>query len=229
MGAAMTYNRETEQFRTFGRTKGRALTPTQKDMMDRIYPKVVWDSEKDGAKDRPRPLWLEVGFGGGEHLAHQAKTNPDVEILGAEPFLNGVAKAVKHIDDNDLENVRLYQGDVRTVLNDLNENSLDRAFVLFPDPWTKTRHHKRRLINEEFLGSLHRALKPGAELRFASDIIHYVDWTLTRVHKMGGFDWPVRRVSDWRVPPHDWCPTRYEAKAKREGRECHYFRFVKRK
>ncbi len=228
MGATMTYNRETEQFRTFGRTKGRALTPTQQEVMDRIYPEVRWESAKDGAKPRDRPLWLEVGFGAGEHLAHQGRQNPDVDILGAEPFLNGVAKAVYHIDENNLSNIRLYQGDVRTVLNDLPDNSLDRVFVLFPDPWTKTRHHKRRLINEDFLSEIHRVLKPGAEFRFASDIIHYVDWTLTRLYKMGGFDWPAKSIEDWRVPPHDWCPTRYEAKAKREGRECHYFRFVKR-
>lgn len=228
MAAAMTYNRETEQYRTFGRTKGRSLTSTQQEVMDRVYPKVRWECGEEKTRDKSRPLWLEVGFGAGEHMAHQAQLNPDVDILGAEPFLNGVAKAVYHIDENNLSNIHLFQGDVRRVLSEMEADTLDRVFVLFPDPWTKTRHHKRRLISEEFLTEIHRVLKPGAEFRFASDIIHYVDWTLTRVYKMGGFDWPVHTVSDWRVPPHDWCPTRYEAKAKREGRECHYFRFVKK-
>lgn len=220
------YFRDKDRFRTFGRAKGRPLSPTQVDMMAESYPALEWDVP-EGYKSVNQPLWLEIGFGGAEHFLHQAKLNPDTHILGAEPFLNGVAKAVRGIIDLNLENVSLHHGDVRDVLAALPDESLDRIFILFPDPWRKTRHYKRRLINEAFLEEIYRVLKPGHELRFASDIIHYVDWTITRIHHHGGFNWPIDRQADWREPPQDWCPTRYEAKAKREGRECHYFRFIK--
>lgn len=220
------YFRDKDRFRTFGRAKGRPLSPAQESMMETRFPSLKWNVGA-GHTDLAKPLWLEIGFGGAEHLLHQAKLNPDTHILGAEPFLNGVAKAVRGTLDFDLKNISLHHGDVRDVLSALPDASLDRVFILFPDPWRKTRHYKRRLINEAFLDEIYRVLKPGRELRFASDIIHYVDWTITRVHRHGGFDWPAQRQSDWRQPPEDWCPTRYEAKAKREGRECHYFRFVK--
>ena len=196
-------------------------------MMEAHFPPLIWDTAK-GADNIDKPLWLEIGFGGAEHLLHQARNNPENHILGAEPFLNGVVKAVQGCVENELPNVSLHHGDVRDVLKALPDASLDKVFVLFPDPWRKTRHHKRRLINPEFLDDIHRVLKPGHEFRFASDIIHYVDWTITRIHKHGGFDWPANAVQDWRTPPDDWCPTRYEAKAKREGRECHYFTFIRR-
>lgn len=220
------YFRDKDRFRTFGRAKGRPLSPAQAAMMEESFPPLIWDI-KAGYESAPKPLWLEIGFGGAEHFLHQAKLNPDTHILGAEPFLNGVAKAVRGIIDLELENTSLHHGDVRDVLAALPDESLDRVFILFPDPWRKTRHYKRRLINEAFIEEIYRVLKPGHELRFASDIIHYVDWTLTRLQHHGGFDWPVESQTDWRQPPADWCPTRYEAKAKREGRECHYFRFLK--
>ncbi len=220
------YYRDKDRFRTFGRAKGRKLSPTQSALMDEHFTRLSWNVENGHSSTR-KPLWLEIGFGGAEHLLHQAKNNPDIHILGAEPFLNGVVKAVQGAVHAKLSNISLHHGDVRDVLAALPDNSLDRVFVLFPDPWRKSRHHKRRLINEAFLDDIYRVLKPGCEFRFASDIIHYVDWTITRVHKHGGFDWPANDINDWRTPPHDWCNTRYEAKAKREGRECHYFRFVK--
>lgn len=220
------YFRDKDRFRTFGRAKGRKLSPTQSALMDEHFPRLQWDI-KTKPQDLKKPLWLEIGFGGAEHLLHQAKNNPAIQILGAEPFLNGVVKAVQGVVKEDLTNVSLHHGDVRDVLAALPDHCLDRIFVLFPDPWRKSRHHKRRLINEAFLDEIYRVLKPGHEFRFASDIIHYVDWTITRVHKHGGFTWAANDISDWRIPPTDWCNTRYEAKAKREGRECHYFTFVK--
>ena len=218
--------RDKDRFRTFGRAKGRKLSPTQSALMDEYFPRLKWDITTR-PKSVGKPLWLEIGFGGAEHLLHQAKTNPDIQILGAEPFLNGVVKAVQGAVKAELANVSLHHGDVRDVLAALPDECLERVFVLFPDPWRKSRHHKRRLINENFLDEIYRVLKHGHEFRFASDIIHYVDWTITRVHKHGGFDWPANDMSDWRQPPSDWCNTRYEAKAKREGRECHYFTFIK--
>lgn len=221
------YYRDKDRFRTFGRAKGRKLSPTQADLMDKHFPRLTWELS-NGAEDIETPLWLEVGFGGAEHLLHQARLNPDVTLIGAEPFLNGVVKAVQGIVNQDLNNIRLHHGDVRDLLAALPDECLERVFVLFPDPWRKTRHHKRRLINQDFLAQIYRVLKPGCQFRFASDIIHYVDWTLTRIHHHGGFEWPARQKDDWRMPPPDWCHTRYEAKAKREGRECHYFTFIKK-
>jgi tRNA (guanine-N7-)-methyltransferase len=224
--------RDRDRFRTFGRAKGRPLSPAQTVMMEESFPSLRWDVE-NGIEVLHNltpitPIRLEIGFGGAEHLLHQARNNPDVHFLGAEPFLNGVVKAVQGCVDEGLLNISLHHGDVRDVLKALPDACLDKVFVLFPDPWRKTRHHKRRLINPEFLGDIHRVLKPGHEFRFASDIIHYVDWTITRTHRHGGFAWPANNMGDWRTPPQDWCPTRYEAKAKREGRECHYFTFIRR-
>ena len=171
--------------------------------------------------------WLEIGFGGSEHLIWQAQHNPDVAVLGAEPFLNGAAKAVAGVDEYGLSNVRVHQGDGREIMDRLPNGSLECLFVLFPDPWPKARHNKRRIITPEFLEDVHRLLGDGGRFRFASDIINYVDWTLTRVRAHGGFTFPAKKLEDWRTRPDDWPGTRYEAKAIREGRPCHYFEFIK--
>jgi len=220
----MSFDREQNKFRTFGRAKGRPLTPTVQAIWDEHFPQLTWDV------DAPLPdgqLWLEIGFGGSEHLIWQAEHNPDIHLIGAEPFLNGVAKAVRGAAEGDLKNLSLHHGDVRDVLSALPDESLDRIFVLFPDPWPKSRHHKRRLLRTAFIAELHRVLKPGGQLRFGSDIIHYVDWTLTRLKKHGGFEFTPETQADWRIRPDDWPPTRYEAKAIREGRICHYFIFTR--
>jgi tRNA (guanine-N7-)-methyltransferase len=172
----------------------------------------------DGPVD-PRALkpdaaeaWLEIGFGGGEHMAAQAQRRPDILLLGAEPFLNGVASALRHIDQQGLSNVRLRQGDARQLLADLPDASLDRVFILFPDPWPKTRHHKRRLIQPESLDALARVLKPGGRLRFATDWADYAAWTLERMAIHARFGWLADCAADWRVPPEDHVSTRYELK-----------------
>jgi len=156
--------------------------------------------------------WLEIGFGGGEHMAAQAARRPDVLILGAEPFHNGVASAVRHVDEQGLANVRIEDGDARALMARLPDASLARIFVLFPDPWPKARHHKRRLIQAETLAEFARLLAPGGRLRFASDWADYVDWTLERVLASGAFAWNARRAHDWRTPPADHVSTRYEQK-----------------
>lgn len=213
--------------RLYGRAKGRPLRRIQQGLMDNLYPKIVIGDNPLAGLDSYQQVWLEIGFGGSEHLIWQAEQNPDVAILGAEPFLNGAPKAVAGVDELGLTNVRIYQGDGRWVMDNLPDASIDCFFVLFPDPWPKSRHNKRRIINPEFLGEIHRILKPGGRFRFASDIIHYVDWTLTRIHTHGGFTWPAGELSDWRTRPDDWPGTRYEAKAIREGRPCHYFEFIR--
>ena len=157
-------------------------------------------------------VWLEIGFGGGEHMAAQAALRRDVLILGAEPFQNGVASALRHIDEAGLNNVRVHDGDVRDMMARLPDGCLDRVFILFPDPWPKARHNKRRLVNEDLLAELARLMKPGATLRFATDWADYADWTLERVLKSGAFVWPALAPDDWRLPPPDHITTRYEQK-----------------
>jgi len=170
-------------------------------------------------------IWLEVGFGGGEHLAWQAAQNPGVLMIGAEPFINGVAKLLGQIDDKKLENIRIHHGDARPLIEALPDGCLTRLFVLHPDPWPKTRHHKRRMINPWFLVEAVRLLRPGGELRVASDIPDYITWTLMHAARVPALDWLAERPADWRVRPADWPRTRYEAKALKEGRPATYLRF----
>ena len=225
------YSQETERFRTFGRTKGKPLSPAQTELMRRVFPSVDKASDiaqgKNPYANEAGPYWLEIGFGGAEHLLWQAEKNPQVTLLGVEPFLNGVSKAVKGLSDKSLTNVRLHRGDARDVLEVIPPSSLECVFVLFPDPWPKVRHHKRRIINEAFIEEIYRVLKPDGKFRFASDILHYVDWSLTRIKAHGGFDWPAVQQSDWRNRPDDWPSTRYLEKALREGRSGHFFEFSK--
>lgn len=216
-----------KELRTFGRTRGKTLSPYQQGLMETLYPKIIIGDDPLAGLERFDAVWFEIGFGGAEHLVWQAQHNPNVACLGVEPFLNGVAKAVRGVDEHGLENIRVLQGDARDVLAVLPDASLSRLFILFPDPWPKARHNKRRIINEGLLAQVHRVLTPGSEFRFASDIIHYVDWTLWRVKAHGGFIMPHTDNADWRTRPDDWPETRYEAKAIREGRPCHYFRFIR--
>jgi len=225
------FNRDTNTFRTFGRAKGKPLSLAQVALMETEFPKVdfgpVVVAKQNPVEGLGDKVWLEIGFGGAEHLIWQAEQNPDVSLLGVEPFLNGVVKAVRGIVDKDLKNIRLHRGDARDVLKLLPDNSLDRVFVLFPDPWHKARHNKRRIINEAFLDDLHRVITPGGTFRFGSDIIDYVDWTLTRLKRHGGFDWSATSQEQWRVRPDDWPSTRYLEKAIREGRSGHFFEFAR--
>ena len=173
-----------------------------------------------------RDLWLEVGFGGGEHMVHQAEQNPDICIIGCDPYINGVAMLLGRIRAAGVENLRVYPNDVRDLFDVLPEASVARAFVLYPDPWPKARHHRRRFVTQEHLVPLARVLKPGAILRLATDIPDYVRQTLQEVPK-AGFEWLAERPGDWRCPWADWISTRYEQKALRAGRVPHYLTFRK--
>ena len=163
-----------------------------------------------------------------EHLAWQAHQNPNVGIIGCEPFINGIAKLLVAIEEQRLPNVRIFDGDARDLLPCFTDNSLAKAFLLYPDPWPKRRHHKRRFVNQRTLAEIHRCLQPDGILRVASDIPDYVRWTLFEVHKHGGFIWTAESPQDWRARPQDWPATRYEAKAMQEGRTPSYLEFRRR-
>ena len=170
--------------RTFGRVKSRTIKPAQGVLLDTLLPKIAIPLNGQAPLDLARlgdgraVTWLEIGFGGGEHLAGQAQLHPDVLFLGAEPFQNGAASALRHIDEMALANVRLHVGDARDIINALPDASIDRIFIMFPDPWPKLRHHKRRLVQPDFVADLTRVLKPGGRLRFATDWGDYADWAL---------------------------------------------------
>jgi len=173
-----------------------------------------------------RPVWLEIGFGSGEHLAHQAGLHPDVAFIGCEPFVNGVATLLGKLRRNELTNVAVYPDDVRDLFDVLPDRSIDRAFLLYPDPWPKKRHNRRRFVTSGYLTQLARVLRPGAEFRVATDIADYVRQTLEQV-PASGFAWQAENANDWRQPWSDWVSTRYEQKALREGRRPHYLTFLR--
>tara|TARA_R110002110_G_scaffold12692_24_gene60322 strand:+ start:3567 stop:4298 length:732 start_codon:yes stop_codon:yes gene_type:complete len=240
MGAYVSADRDISRRHVYGRTKGKSLKPRQAKLMETLFPRVSISLEKNpsGKEDiDPRTLfddvgevWLEIGFGGGEHLAHQASLNPRAGIMGCEPFLNGVAKLVSEIDARGLSNVRILNDDARFLLERLAPASLTRVFILYPDPWPKKRHNKRRFVNGETLACLASALARGGELRFASDIPDYIAWTLAHVSRFNRENgetliWTAESAADWGTPYEDWPGTRYEAKAIREGRTPAYLSF----
>lgn len=219
----------------YGRFKGKKLKPNQQTYLDEdlaaLSPGPVdWDVNPErspldlDARFGGKPVWLEIGFGGGEHLVHQASNNPDIGIIGAEPYINGVAMLLGKIRQAEVENLAVHPGDARDLFDVLPEQSISRAFLLYPDPWPKKRHHRRRFVTPEHLEPLAQVMKPGAILRVATDIPDYVRQTLEEVPK-AGFDWLGERPSDWRDPWDDWISTRYEQKALREGRVPHYLTF----
>jgi tRNA (guanine-N7-)-methyltransferase len=176
---------------------------------------------------RVAEVWLEIGFGGGEHLIAAAAARRDIGFIGCEPFVNGVAKAIAGIEQHKLDNVRLQAGDAGALIARLPSGALSRIFILYPDPWPKRRHNKRRLISAGMIRELARAARRGAELRFATDIDDYAGWALRRFLDSGDFIWTACAAEDWRRPWADWPGTRYEAKAKREGRQPVYLTFSK--
>jgi tRNA (guanine-N7-)-methyltransferase len=219
----------------YGRFKGKSLKQSQKGYLNEdlahLSPGAVsWEENPDRAPLNltdlfgGRPTWLEIGFGGGEHLVHQAASNPDVGIIGAEPYINGVAMLLGKIRQAEVDNLAVHPGDVRDLFDVLPDQSISRAFLLYPDPWPKARHHRRRFVTPEHLGPLHRVLKPGAIFRVATDIPDYVRQTLEEVPK-AGFEWLADGPEDWRQSWDDWISTRYEQKALREDRTPHYLTF----
>ncbi len=208
----------------FGRRKGHALKPRQAALFDTLLPKLALDLKSPAPADL-RGLFsdvtdvrMESGFGGGEHLIAEAARLPNVGFIGVEPFINGMAKALAAIDERKLTNIRLYHGDATEILAWLPAASLSRFDLLYPDPWPKRRHWKRRFVQDKSVAAIARLLRSGGEFRFASDIPDYVAWTLTRLTRSPDFEWTAEQARDWREPWPHFFSTRYEAKAKREGR-----------
>ncbi|MBS0241558.1 MAG: tRNA (guanosine(46)-N7)-methyltransferase TrmB [Proteobacteria bacterium] len=222
--------------RSYGRRRGRKLSSRQARLMQELLPGISPPIEAHAPDDLAAALfsgpgqdvWLEIGFGGGEHLLWHARRQPGVGFIGAEPFEDGVVKVLAAVEDEGLRNVRVHADDVRKLLRWLPPASLARAFVLFPDPWPKRRHQKRRLVNRDLLALLARALREGAELRVATDIGDYARTMFMAFQASPEFEWMAQGPQDWRVRPDDWPPTRYEAKAFREGRRAYYLTFVRR-
>lgn len=220
--------------RLWGRHQAKKLRPRPQRLMEELLPRVTITPEtvRDQMNTHTGPIWLEVGFGGGEHLAWQAAQNPGTLMIGAEPFLNGVAKLLSQIDDEGHKNIAVCHGDVKPLMTAMPDGSLSRLFVLHPDPWPKSRHFKRRMISLPFLKEAARLLKPGCELRIASDIPDYVRWTLMHLQMHNrhspDFEWTATCKADWTDRPDDWPQTRYEAKAIREGRPPAYLKFIRK-
>ncbi len=215
----------------FGRRKGHALKPRQAALFDTLLPRVALDLTKPAPADlralfgKVDDVRLEIGFGGAEHLIDQATTNPASGFIGSDAFVNAIAKALAAVDANKLGNVRLHFGDASALIDWLPAESLARIDLLYPDPWPKRRHWKRRFIQDDNLKRLARLLRRGGELRFATDIADNAAYALARVLRSPDFVWTAEAAADWRQPWGDFAGTRYEAKAKREGRTPGYFIF----
>jgi tRNA (guanine-N7-)-methyltransferase len=225
---------ETPQHRNFyGRIRGKTLRASQKDYLaqdlEPLRLRGITRAENPGRTPldltafRGHPLWLEVGFGGGEHLVHMAGLHPEVQIIGAEPFVNGIAMLLGRVRAAGLTNLHLHPGDVRDLFDVLPAACLARVFLNYPDPWPKARHHRRRFVTPEYLGPLARATATGAEFRIATDIPDYVRQALKEVPPAG-----FALVAQGHDPWPDWPSTRYEQKALREGRSPHYLTFIRR-
>tara|TARA_E500000081_G_C6074562_1_gene324686 strand:+ start:347 stop:1033 length:687 start_codon:yes stop_codon:yes gene_type:complete len=213
----------------YGRRKGRPLRNTSKRLLEELLPAyVVPDNTSDPAKlftHNPSKLYLEIGFGGGEHLAMVAKNHPENAYIGAEPFLNGVSSFLKYCQNEALKNVRIWPDDIRLQLSSWPNECLDGIFIMFPDPWPKIRHSSRRIINKDNLAAFARLIKVGGSLRMASDHASAKNWILSGMLENPYFDWTAESPDDWNVQPHDCPETRYMRKALKEGRRPAWFDF----
>ena len=226
--------------RIYGRRQSHRIRPARKRLLEERLPELQIHLPDDGSPLRldevqsqaRQRCWLEVGFGGGEHLAEQAAANPDALLIGCEPYVNGVARLLSLIQDvgdvGDVDNVRVVIDDARLLLKALPSASLEKIFVLFPDPWPKARHHKRRIVNPETVADMARLLQPGGELRLATDIMSYARPMLSATLADGHFVWLAERPTDWCERPDDWPGTRYEAKARKAGRSPVFLSFRRR-
>lgn len=231
-------NNETQTLRFYGRRKGRPLSQAMQRRLGEILPRFEMTAGPHTqasltelfSADSVAPLTdlcLEIGFGGGEHLSALAKASPQMGFIGAEPFVNGVVSLLRHIEDQQLENIRIWPDDVRLMLNGLPSGCLSFVYVMFPDPWPKRRHAGRRILNPEMLDKLADCLKPAGRLRFASDHPVAKSWLLAEAVRHPAFSWTAQTAQDWRERPADWPQTRYMSKGVREGRASSWFDFTR--
>ena len=218
----------------FGRRKGHKLRSHQADLIDQLLPRLSLEigaapaSNLAALFDAPvDDVRLEIGFGGGEHLIHRAVEQPATGFIGVEPFVNSMQKLLASVDDAGARNIRVYNDDATQLLDWLPDTCIDQIDLLYPDPWPKKKHWKRRFVSQVNLARFHRVLKPGALFCFASDIDTYVNWTLQHCKTHCGFEWTADNAADWLTPYEGWPSTRYEAKARREGRSSAYLTFKK--
>jgi tRNA (guanine-N7-)-methyltransferase len=226
-------SRSSEAF--FGRRHGKTMRPLQASAIEKLLPRLRLDLSAPAPRSiaalfeaEVEDVRLEIGFGGGEHLHHEASRHPRSGFIGVEPFVNGMAKLMMQLEKEPLNNVRVYGDDATRLLDWLPDASVSAIDLLYPDPWPKKRHWKRRFVNTANLDRFARVLAPGGVFRFASDIDSYVDWTLLHCRAHPDFEWLARSADDWRKPYEGWPGTRYEAKAMREGRRPAYLTFIRR-
>ncbi len=235
-------------YQFYGRRKGKKIKPSREVLLDHLLPRLRlprFDENQSVSPDcvfpfKPKEVWLEIGFGGGEHLAEQSFRYQDIGFVGAEVFLNGVTSLLTHLSGKErtddigqdvclkegrTDNVRIYDEDVRDILPSFQASSFDRIYVLFPDPWPKRKHKDRRFIGPKNLAVLSRLLKKGGELRIASDDMNYIRWSLEHLLKHQDFQWTAQTSLDWTSPPCDWVSTRYEQKALAKGKKPIYLIF----
>lgn len=225
---------------SYGRKKGRVIRDKKQKLLDNLLPQIRVQStesrvqnvesgpQQDSAlRTLDSTLWLEIGFGSGEHLAHRAGQNRNVNFIGCEVYQHGIGNFLKSVEEKKLKNVRIFTEDARLLLEQLPENSIDRIFILFPDPWPKLRHHKRRIINQDTLKLLHKILKPEGKLNIATDWPNYAQWIMIRITNHGGFEFMANSPNDWKNPPEDHITTKYQAKAQRESRTPVFLNFAK--
>ena len=231
----MSEGRTPARHKLHGRRRGKPLRPARQALIDKWLPRLQIELEEESAGLDPKAwfgdvqeVWLEIGFGKGEHLAWQAAQNPQAGIIGCEPFVTGVAGLMADVERGSLNNVRVFTDDAAWLLGALAPDTLSRAFLLFPDPWPKKRHNKRRFVNHENLDLLSRALKDGAEFRIATDHDDYANWIVRHMAARPDFEWLAEGPDDWRQRPADWPATRYEEKALEKGISAVYLRYRRR-
>lgn len=227
---------DVDKWRFYGRRSGRKLNKTRQSLLDELYPKLQIKEtllDEEGKLD-PSSLFdqslakmmLEIGFGNGEHLAEMMYRAPDQNFIGAEPFINGMTAFLKEIDERELDhNVRLLNDDAIPLVKSLAASSIDEMYILNPDPWHKIRHHQRRIVNPKNLDLFARILKPGAKLIMSTDVPDLIEWMVTHTVRHSDFKWLADKADDWRVPPANWIPTRYETKGAKGADKMHYLFF----
>ncbi len=214
---------EPHLLRSFGRRRGRNPTPRQAHLLDSLLPELLLPEAAEPLSPHAifpgmRELWMEIGFGGGEHLAAQAAAHPDIGFIGCEPFRDGVVKLLSAVEEHKLNNIRLWADDARPLMERMPDACLSRLYLLFPDPWPKARHHKRRIVNPRMLDAAARLLRPGGEWRIVTDHAEYAEWILLHLTRDNRFEWMANNADDFTQPPDDWVITRYQQKAQAEGR-----------